>query len=84
MDQGVVVAPRPHYMMPRMSRPSMSMHQDSTKLGNTGGYVPRQRGPNAAMGEGFAFDGKRMRLKAGMRKTVDYNCSLLRYVEVCK
>lgn len=69
--------------MTRFVRPAPTAGMDLTRPPNPGGYVPRQRHGQHLSGmlEGFNYDGKRMRLKGGMRKTVDHNCSLLNYVE---
>ena len=45
--------------------------------GGGGGFRPRFSGAEA-----LAYDGKRMRNKTVLRKTVDYNPSILTYVEV--
>lgn len=44
-----------------------------------GGYQPRHRHDQPFMAN--SFDGKRMRNKAALRRTIDYNASMINYVE---
>jgi polyadenylation factor subunit 2 len=84
MDGGVVVSPAqvpaPHvhgprfFHMPRFQNPQYQQKS---------GYSHRfhhNRGDRDALGQNVTFDGKRMR-KAVYRKTVDYNTSVLNYLE---
>lgn len=80
-------------MPPRMGGPpphSMPNHPGMMPMANTmSSSMPRNPGPNigAGLGQGPPFlngnfDGKRMRNKTILRKTVDYNTSITNYIEV--
>ena len=67
---------------PRFSFPPPSLNLGGgtgphLRVPQSGGYVFRPRNV-----EGVTFDGKRMRNKSVLRRTVDYNPSVMNYLEV--
>ena len=64
----------------RFPPPRSSMPGIRATPANTGaGHVFRPRNPEAFV---LTFDGKRMRNKSVLRRTVDYNPSMINYLEV--
>ena len=72
--------------MPPPAAPPFQHHGGG---GGGGGPVPHFRGFTPVVYNGKPtmnqeeYDGKRLR-KSSMRKTVDYNCSIMKYIEVSR
>ena len=83
----------PNYQKPRVHIPGNNNFINTSDHGGqhsgppdrtrqTSGNVPNTVQMNSGEVMNVQFDGKRMR-KAVVRKTVDYNTSVIKYLEVC-
>lgn len=76
MEGGTLTSPPPRFAGPRYQKPNPGSSGQSS-------YGFNFRAPSMPGQGAMSFDGKKLRTKAVVRKTVDYNSDIVSYVQVC-